>query len=89
MRNDYYLKDDTFVIEHYDRQKAFASFLPGIAGVDGIPMWVFYNNRGQGIAGFGIRIRMELSWTSYQPTIPMKELRQQVSEPSSKRWKGS
>lgn len=55
MRNDYYLKDDTFVIEHYDRQKPFASFLPGIAGVDGIPMWVFYNNRGQGIAGFGIQ----------------------------------
>lgn len=54
MRKEYYLNDDQFVIEDYDRQKTFASFLPGVAGVDGIPMWVFYTNRGQGIAGFGI-----------------------------------
>jgi len=42
------------VIEDYNSAKPFASFLPGIAGVDGIPMWVYYVNRGQGIAGFGI-----------------------------------
>ena len=28
-----------FVIEGYDKAKTFASFLPGIAGVEGIPMW--------------------------------------------------
>jgi hypothetical protein len=50
----YYLKDQQFIIENYDKQKPFASFLPGVAGINGIPMWVYYTNRGQGIAGFGI-----------------------------------
>ena len=54
MKNKYYLKDDQFIIEDYDKQKPFASFLPGVAGLNGIPMWVYYTNRGQGIAGFGV-----------------------------------
>ena len=45
--------DGTFVIEQYDHAKPFASFFPGIAGLFGIPMWVFYVNRGQGIVSFG------------------------------------
>lgn len=50
----YYLQDDgKFVITNYDLAKPFASFFPGIAGLYGIPMWVFYVNRGQGIASFG------------------------------------
>lgn len=52
--NDYYIKDETFVIENFDKQKPFSSFLPGIAGVKGIPIWSFYCNRGQGLASFGI-----------------------------------
>ncbi len=44
-----------FVIENYDRAKTFSSFLPGIAGVDGIPMWSFYVNRGQVMGSFGVR----------------------------------
>lgn len=43
-----------FNIENYDKQKCFSSFLPGIAGIKGVPMWVFYVNRGQAIASFGI-----------------------------------
>ena len=27
-----------FQIKHYDRQPAFASFLPGIGGPDGVPL---------------------------------------------------
>lgn len=50
----YYFQNGNFVIESYDRAKPFSSFLPGIAGVKGIPMWVFYVNRAQGIASFGI-----------------------------------
>lgn len=49
-----YLKGDSFIIENYDKKKPFASFLPGVAGLDGIPIWAFYTNRGQGIAGFGV-----------------------------------
>ena len=45
---------DKFVMEGYDRLPAFSSFLPGLAGVKGIPIWSFYTNRGQGINSFGI-----------------------------------
>ncbi len=43
-----------FVIEDYDRKPAFSSFLPGLAGLNGIPMWVFYVNRGQAVCNFGV-----------------------------------
>ena len=48
------LEGKTFVIDDYDRLPAFSSFLPGLAGVKGIPMWTFYTNRGQGMNSFGI-----------------------------------
>lgn len=44
-----------FRLTDYPRRRPFASFLPGIAGPMGIPMWAFYVNRGQAIAGFGIK----------------------------------
>ena len=43
-----------FVIEDFDVAPPFASFLPGIAGPLGIPLWAFYVNRGQAIASFGV-----------------------------------
>lgn len=43
-----------FEIKNYQDKPTFASFLPGIAGKLGIPLWAFYVNRGQGIASFGI-----------------------------------
>lgn len=43
-----------FVIENYNQAKPFASFFPGIAGTDGIPMWVFYVNRGQCVCSMGL-----------------------------------
>jgi hypothetical protein len=49
------LKDDTFTIKAYNRVRTFASFLPGIAGPYGKPLWVFYTNRGQCISSFGVR----------------------------------
>lgn len=54
MTNNYVLDNDKFIITEYDRLPAFSSFLPGIAGKKGIPMWVFYTNRGQAINSFGI-----------------------------------
>jgi len=44
-----------FIINNYNFSKPFANFFPGIAGKYGIPMWVFYVNRGQGIASFGTK----------------------------------
>ncbi|AJS58903.1 hypothetical protein [Paenibacillus sp. IHBB 10380] len=51
----YYYEKNTFVIEQFDQAKPFSSFLPGMAGLKGIPMWTFYVNRGQGVCSFGIR----------------------------------
>lgn len=48
------VKNTGFVIENYMKKEPFCSFLPGIAGKMGIPMWCFYVNRGQGICSFGI-----------------------------------
>ncbi len=50
----YRLEGDTYIIENFDRQPTFSSFLPGLAGIKGIPIWVYYTNRGQGINSFGI-----------------------------------
>ncbi|MFA6379369.1 MAG: hypothetical protein WCX16_06285, partial [Candidatus Omnitrophota bacterium] len=51
-----YCLDDQnrFVIEDYNNAKIFTNFFSGIGGVWGIPMWVFYVNRGQCISSFGI-----------------------------------
>ena len=42
-----------FVLEDFDLKKPFSSFLPGLAGVNGIPLWTYYANRGQGITSVG------------------------------------
>jgi len=47
-------KRGRFIIRDYAGRRPFASFLPGIAGPLGIPLWVFYVNRGQAIASFGV-----------------------------------
>lgn len=51
----YYIdSNNEFVIENYNYGGAFSNFLPGIAGLFGIPMWVFYVNRGQAVCSFGV-----------------------------------
>lgn len=41
-------------MKDYGRKSTFASFLPGIAGLHGIPIWCYYVNRGQGVVSFGV-----------------------------------
>lgn len=53
--SNYSFEGNTFIIEQFHNAKPFASFLPGLAGLNGIPMWTFYVNRGQAISGFGIQ----------------------------------
>ncbi|MFA5272437.1 MAG: hypothetical protein WC412_08915, partial [Candidatus Omnitrophota bacterium] len=56
MDTDYSLQSDgSFIIKNYNTKYPFSNFLPGVAGEWGIPMWVFYVNRAQGIASFGIK----------------------------------
>ncbi len=55
MNQHYFDNEDYFIIENYHKAKPFSSFLPGIAGIYGTPIWAFYVNRGQGISGFGIK----------------------------------
>ncbi|MCR4998527.1 MAG: hypothetical protein K6A05_01660 [Lachnospiraceae bacterium] len=43
-----------FTMENYGKKSTFASFLPGIAGIHGIPIWCYYVNRGQGVVSFGV-----------------------------------
>src|SRR3989338_1454968 len=51
----YYISDNNeFVIENYNSAPTFSSFFPGIAGIYGCPMWVFYANRGQAVTSAGI-----------------------------------
>ncbi len=52
--SNYTLNGEKFIIENYDKVAPFSSFLPGLAGVKGIPIWSFYTNRGQAINSFGI-----------------------------------
>lgn len=42
-----------YVIQNYQNRPPFSSFLPGIAGPLGVPVWCYYNNRGQGVCSFG------------------------------------
>lgn len=44
-----------FIMRAFDKFKPMSSFLPGVAGLWGVPMWAFYNNRGQAIATFGVQ----------------------------------
>ncbi|NIQ99188.1 MAG: hypothetical protein GTN78_03165, partial [Gemmatimonadales bacterium] len=41
-------------IDEYDETPGFCSFLPGVAGRDGVPLWCFYVNRAQAIVSFGV-----------------------------------
>lgn len=43
-----------FIIEDYGKKSTFASFLPGIGGIKGIPSWCYYVNRGQCVSCFGV-----------------------------------
>ena len=54
MTQAFHFEEGRLWIENYDQKKPFASFLPGIAGKYGIPMWVYYVNRAQLISSFGL-----------------------------------
>ena len=46
--------DGCYRIDNYDEGPAFSSFLPGIAGPDGVPLWCMYVNRAQVVVSFGV-----------------------------------
>lgn len=48
-------KTAKFTIKDYGKQPTFTSFLPGISGLYGVPIWCFYVNRGQCISSFGLQ----------------------------------
>lgn len=41
-------------MEDFDARSTFSSFLPGVAGYFGKPVWAFYVNRGQILSTFGV-----------------------------------
>lgn len=48
------LPSGEFIITDYNSAKPFASFFPGIAGNNDIPMWTLYVNRGQCVCSMGV-----------------------------------
>lgn len=46
--------DGSYRIDNYDKIPAFSSFLPGVAGADGVPLWCMYVNRAQAVVSFGL-----------------------------------
>ena len=66
-----------YVLPDFDHQKPFSSFLPGIAGLQGIPMWAFYVNRGQAVCSFGVEnkdhpiLEFQAANKAYQTTALM------------------
>ena len=52
----YSLDDEKrFVVEDYNWAIPFSNFFPGIAGLWGIPLWVYYVSRGQAVCSVGVR----------------------------------
>ncbi|MBR1583950.1 MAG: hypothetical protein IJ662_00230 [Clostridia bacterium] len=49
------MSQDCFTMARFAAQPTFSSFLPGIAGEWGIPVWCYYCNRGQAVASFGVQ----------------------------------
>lgn len=41
-------------MENYATSSTFSSFLPGVSGELGVPIWCFYVNRGQAVCSFGV-----------------------------------
>lgn len=62
--------DNRFVIRDYQQAPAFSSFLPGVAGPKGVPAWVYYNNRGQGVCSFGAKDK-DHAIMEFRPRIPL------------------
>lgn len=47
-------KKYNYHIDNYGKKATFSSFLPGISGIRGIPIWCYYVNRGQAVVSFGV-----------------------------------
>lgn len=50
----YFDCDHRFVVENHNWAKPFSSFFPGIAGKWGMPIWVYYVSKAQGICSLGV-----------------------------------
>lgn len=76
----YYFENETFIIEDFQNAKTFSSFFPAVSGLDGLPLWVFYCNRGQCISSFGVQskstpiIPFDTAYSAYQ-NVALKSFR--------------
>ncbi len=77
MNAKYNFINNKFIINDYLHAKKFSSFLPGIGGIKGKPIWCFYANVGQCIGGFGINSKdtpiapFDSAYLAYQ-NIPIR-----------------
>jgi len=79
-------RNETFVVDDYGKKSTFASFLPGIAGIRGIPIWCYYVNRGQCVVSFGLwTIKIMRSWNFIRRIRHIRMSRPQDSAPFLKK----
>ncbi len=76
------LPSGDFVIESYNETKTFSSFFPGVAGPHGVPMWVFYVNRGQCICSIGTEDKDH----AIMEFLPANRAYQLVSQQGFRTW---
>lgn len=69
-----------FSIENYNWAKPISNFLPGIAGKWGIPMWVYYVSKHQGVCSLGIQDKDHAIMEFQSLTKPVSLLALLVSE---------
>lgn len=54
--NKYSFEEESnrFRFDSYDELPGFCSFLPGLGGLYGVPLWCMYVNRGQSVVSYGV-----------------------------------
>src|SRR5258706_6607632 len=91
MKPKFYSLGGSFVIENYNWAAPFSSFFPAVAGETGRPLWLFYANRGQAVASFGINNKdgamLEFSPANkaYQ-SLPLLGFRTFIKTSQNKDW---
>lgn len=82
------MAEKKFLIENYGKKSTFASFLPGISGEKGIPIWCYYVNRGQCVVSFGVDNKDHSIMEFYPGTSGVPECENdRIPYFCKKRWK--
>ncbi len=71
------LADGRVRIADFDRAAPFTSFLPGLSGVRGIPVWAYYCNRGQALESLGVHQKGDAMMEFHPANIAYEKVAQE------------